>query len=263
MTAARYVPKQVVQKAALSAWIARLGAVTPEAVAEREQIPVAQAREQLDEATGLGLLERKPILVGYSALYMITSAGRKLARKHQDAGNYRYPSGINRCHVTIKNARHLIACASVAAAMERRYPDHRVCGELELRRDEREQGRRLITMDIQNRNGRRFHSPDIMIWPPGAPGGIDAEKDADAEPEVSPLPIAVEVELTKKSKEELTGICRALARCRHIQGTLYFAETQKIEEKLLETIEQLKAQEVIIVNPLSEIVSSLPGFDLS
>jgi len=251
MTAATYVPQQVVQEAALTAWTTRLGAVTPEALAERDEIDVAEARERLDRAAGSGLLERKPILVGYSALYTVTVAGRKLARKHQDAGGYSYHSGISTCHVTIKNARHLIACAGVAAALERRYPGHRVIGELELRRDEREQGRRLIAMEIQSPVGRRSHSPDIVIWPPAAPG----------EPE--PLPIAVEVELTKKPKEELTAICRALARCRHIQATLYFAETQKIEEKLLDTIERLKAHEMIVVNPLSEIVSSLPGFDLS
>jgi hypothetical protein len=249
-TAATYVPQQVVQKAALIAWTTKLGAVTPEAVAEREQVPVAVARERLDEAAGLGLLERKPILVGYSALYTVTVAGRKLARRHQDAGGYSYLSGIRKCHVTIKNARHLIACAGVAAALERRYPDHRVIGELELRRDEREQGRRLIGMDIQSPVGRRSHSPDIVIWPPAAPGAPE------------PLPVAVEVELTKKSKEELTEICRALARCRHIEATLYFAETPKIEARLLDVIERLKAHEMIVVNPLSEIVRSLPGFDL-
>jgi hypothetical protein len=253
MTAAsaRYVPQHVMQQAALIAWTTRLGAVTPEAVAEHEQVPVAEAQERLDEAAGLGLLERKAILVGYSALYTVTVAGRKLARKYQETGDYKYVSGIKKCHVTIKSARHLIACASVAATLERRYPDHRVCGELELHKDEREQGHRLVSVEIQSRIGRQSHAPDIVIWPPDEPG------------EPQSLPIAVEVELTKKSMEELTEICRALARCRQIQATLYFAETQKIEEKLLAVIERLKAQEIIVVNPLSEIVQSLSGFDLS
>ncbi len=65
-----------------------------------------------------------------------------------------------------------------------------------------------------------------------------------------------------KSKEELTAICRAFARSRHIEGALYYAETTKIEERLFDTIEGLKAEEMVVVNPLSEIVKSLPGFGL-
>jgi hypothetical protein len=34
------------------------------------------------------------------------------------------------------------------------------------------------------------------------------------------LPIAVEVELTLKSKQELTAILRAWANCRHIEAAL-------------------------------------------
>ncbi|MGA8690435.1 MAG: hypothetical protein WB662_11150 [Methyloceanibacter sp.] len=77
------------------------------------------------------------------------------------------------------------------------------------------------------------------------------------------MPIAVEVELTLTSKQELTAILRAWARCRYIEAALYFAETVKIEEKLLDTIEELKANDMIVVNPLSEMVRSLPCFELS
>jgi hypothetical protein len=77
------------------------------------------------------------------------------------------------------------------------------------------------------------------------------------------LPIAVEVELTLKSKQELVAILRAWANCRHIEAALYYAETVKVEEKLLDVIEELKADDMIVVNPLSEMVKALPGFDLS
>jgi len=43
---------------------------------------------------------------------------------------------------------------------------------------------------------------------------------------------------------------------------LYFAETRKIEEKLLDVVEELKAEEEIVVNPLSEILKPQPGFPL-
>jgi hypothetical protein len=65
-----------------------------------------------------------------------------------------------------------------------------------------------------------------------------------------------------KSKEELTAICRAFARSRHIEGALYYAETTKIEEKLFDTIEEVQGEAMVAVNPLSEIVKSLPGFEL-
>jgi hypothetical protein len=77
------------------------------------------------------------------------------------------------------------------------------------------------------------------------------------------LPIAVEVELTPKDKELLTAICRAWLEARHIKMVLYYAETRRVEKNLLATIEDLKAEAMIVVKPLSEILESLPGFDLS
>ncbi len=74
--------------------------------------------------------------------------------------------------------------------------------------------------------------------------------------------MAVEVELTSKAKEELVENLRAWARCRTIEAVLYFAETRKIEEKLLDVIEALKVEEEIVVNPLSEILKPQPGFPL-
>jgi hypothetical protein len=249
MTAA-HVPQQAIQRARTIAWTTALGAITPEALSERDALSLAVAKERLDEAVGLGLMDKHSVLVGYSDLYTATIAGRKLARKHADVGGYSYPDGLRTARVTIKEARHTIACASVAAALERRYPDHRVIGERELHRDESSHKRRLASVEIRRHGQVRSHYPDLVIWPPAVAGSP------------TPLPIAVEVELTMKSKEELTAICRAFARSRHIEGALYYAETTKIEERLFDTIEGLKAEEMVVVNPLSEIVKSLPGFGL-
>jgi hypothetical protein len=250
MSIATHVPQQAVERAATVAWTTGLNAITAEALAERNEIPIAVAQDRLDEAVRLEVMEKKPILVGYPALYVVTNYGRRFARKHETAGAYTYPLEITKCRATIKSARHMIACASVAAALERRYPDHRVIGEQVLRKEEREQKYPLISVGIQNGTWKRFHSPDLVIWPPGVGG------------EPPPLPVAVEVELSLKKKEELIAICRGLARCRSIEATLYYAENRKIEEKLLDVIEKLKAEEMIIVNPLSEIIEPLPGFPL-
>lgn len=252
MSMTKYVPQQVLERAAIVAWTTGLSAITAEALAERNELSVAEARECLDEAVRLEVMEKRSILVGYSPLYTATNYGRRLARKHEVDGGYTYPLGLKKCTVAIGSARHTIACSSVAAALQRRYPNHRIIGDRELRKEECEQKYPLISVDVASYTGRRFHSPDLVIWPPVTPG----------EPEV-PLPVAVEVELTLKTKEELTEICRAMSFCRHIEAALYYAETTKIEEKLLDVITELKAEDKIVVNPLSEIVGSLPGFNLS
>jgi hypothetical protein len=251
MTTTAYVSEKVIQRARTIAWATALGAITPEALAERDELNIDVARELLDQAVALELMEKHSILVGYSDLYTVTVAGRRLARKHAGVGEYSYPDGLRTARATIKLARQTIARASVVAALERRYPDHRIISERELYHDEREQKRRLASVDVRHQGETRYHCPDIVIWPPSQPG------------ESQPLPIAVEVELTMKSKEYLRAICRAFARSRYIEVALCYAETTKLEERLLDTIAELKAEEMIVVNPLSEIVRGpLPGFEL-
>jgi hypothetical protein len=77
------------------------------------------------------------------------------------------------------------------------------------------------------------------------------------------LPIAVEVELTLKSKQELTAILRAWANCRHIEAALYFAETVQIEEKLMDMIDELKIEDWVVVDPLSEVAKEWAGFEMT
>jgi hypothetical protein len=138
----------------------------------------------------------------------------------------------------------------VIAALERAYPDCRVIAERELHREEYAQQRRLGSVSVHRYGQTRSHYPDIVLWEPPTAG------------EPPPLPIAVEVELTMKSKEELTAICRAFARSRDIAVVVYFAETTRLKERLLDTIERLEAEERIWVIPLSMVVQSLPGFEL-
>src|SRR5580704_17246654 len=118
-----YAPQRVIQRAEMIAWVETLGAITAEALAVREELSTDVARERLDEAVELGLLDRHSVLVGYSDLYVASTAGRRFARKHADAGGYSYPEGLRAARVTIKETRHLIACVSVVAALECRYLD--------------------------------------------------------------------------------------------------------------------------------------------
>jgi hypothetical protein len=251
-TAATYVPQQVIERGRTIAWLAALGAGTAEALAVRDELSVVRAQGLLDEATGLELLEKHSVLVGYSDLYSATYAGRKLARRYAEAGGYAYVEGLRPAHVTIREARHAIATASVVAALEHRYPDYRIIGERQLHLEEREQKRRLASVEVRLRGGTRSKFPDAVVWPP-----------AVSEEEEIPLPIAVEVELTHKSREYLRARCRAMANSHLIEATLYYVEDKKVEEKLLEVIEELKAEDMIVVNPLSAIIDPIPGFPLT
>jgi hypothetical protein len=222
------------ERVAMLQWAARMGAVTAEALAERQGITLASARSRLQAAVRDRLLSRWRPLVGQPALYAITRAGLH-------ASGLR---GLDPCRVSPANALHLIACARVAAAVERCYPDHRVLGERELRRDERELGVRIASARLGTgpEGGPQLHRPDLVLWPVGADGG---------------LPVAVEVELTIKSPRRLAAICTAWARCRCVAGVLYLAAPE-VERALERALERVDAGERIAVVPLEALPGSPP-----
>jgi hypothetical protein len=171
-----------------------------------------------------GLLSRSRPLAGEPALYTITRAGLRVSGVH----------GLDPCRVTVANAPHAIACAGVAAALERSYPDHRVLGERELRRDERARGVELASARLGRApdGGPLLHRPDLVLWPVGVG-----------------LPVAVEVELTIKAPRRLRAICTAWARCRCVSGVLYLAPPE-VGRALARAIERINARERIVVVPL-------------
>ena len=142
------------------------------------------------------------------------------------------------------NAQHLIACAGVAAGLERCYPDHHVLGERDLRRRERERGAALASARMGSAPGgeQLLHRPDLVLWP----------REGDAG-----LPVAVEVELAVKAPRRLASICRAWARCRDIAGVLYLAAPEA-ERALVRAIEQTDAAARILVVPLAALPGGAP-----
>lgn len=210
-------------------WTARIGAVTAEALAERADLTLPSARARLRAAERVQLLARKRPLTGQPALYTVTPAGMRL-------------SGLRRldpCRVSASNAGHLIACARVAAALERCYPDQRVLGERELRRDERERGAELASARLcPGPDGtRQIHRPDLVLWPDLADEG---------------MPVAVEVELSVKAPRRLADICRAWARCRCVAGVLYLVAPQ-VRGALERAIAEAQAGERIVVVGLDSL----------
>ncbi len=234
------------ERAALIRWVAGLGAVTAEAVSEHLGVSVASARGRLGAAEGDRLLQRHRPLTGRPALYTVTRAGLRAAGVR----------GLDPCRVSASAALHLIECARVAAALERCYPDHRVQGERELRREEHECHRALASAELGGvrveRGGRSAahsrdwsvghsrHCPDLVLWPTNPAGG---------------LPVAVEVELTVKAPERLAAICLAWARADCVAGALYLAPPE-VERAVQRAIDRAHAHERVVVVPLEALPSA-------
>jgi hypothetical protein len=204
-------------------WTVRFGVVTAEAVAVHGGWTLASARGRLCAAERAGLLTSRRVLADASPLYTATRAGLRASAVR----------ALEPCRVSVSAAPHAIACANVAAALERAYPDHHVSGERELRRDEREAGTALASACLGGEPGGRElrHRPDLVLWP-NSPG--------------EELPIAVEVELTVKAPARLLEICRAWARCRCVAGTLYLASLE-VQRPLSRAIERAHAGERIVL----------------
>jgi hypothetical protein len=190
------------ERVAMVQWAGRLGAVTAEALAEREVCTPASARGRLQAARRAGLLSCARPLHGRPPIYTATPAGLRATGL----------GGLDPSRVSASNAAHAIECAAVAVRLERAYPDHSVMGERQLRGEERAHGAALASavLGIRPDGAPLLHRPDLVLWP--------AETTARGS-----LPLAVEVELTVKAPQRLLEICRAWARCRCVAGVIYLA----------------------------------------
>ncbi len=234
----RQGPTPARQRGFLLSWTASIGAVTAEALADLQRGTLASARSRLTAAVRAGRLRRHRPLAGHPSLYTITRAGLR-------SGGLR---GLEPCRVSAANAMHLITCARVAALLAGAYPDHRVAGERELRRDERDFGASLASARLGTQSPGRspLHRPDLVLWP----GALGASGHACGDSRTRHRPVAVEVELTVKAHDRLTEICRAWARCRDVAGVIYVAAPET-ERALARAIAEADAEERVVVVPLS------------
>jgi hypothetical protein len=219
-------------RAEIVCWTAGLGAITAESLAIRLQVSIPSARARLLVAQRERLLVRQRPLVDRPALYTVTRRGLRAVSAR----------GLDPARVSAGGAAHLIECARVAAMLERGYPDHRVAGERELRRDEREQGRALASAELgADSHGRLLpHRPDLVLWPHDSHVG---------------LPVAIEVELTVKAPDRLLRICRGWARARCIAGVVYLA-APAVERALTRAVEGARAHERIAIVPLDALAEA-------
>ncbi len=204
-------------------WIGSLGGVSAEALAYRLDVSLASARGRLSVARRNGWIASSRPLAGRPALYTATAAGLRACGAR----------GIEPACVSAAGAAHLLACAHVAAALERCYPEHRVLGERELRHHEREHDHRCACAELGvGAHGEpQLHRCDLVLWPHAHPGT---------------MAVAVEVELSTKAPVRLAAICRAWARSREIAGVLYLAP-QNVARALQRAVDRAQAQERIVI----------------
>jgi hypothetical protein len=208
------------------AWVACIGAVTAEALAARERRSTASARGRLLAAERERLLVRGGPLRGRPCLYALTRRGLRTCGWE----------ALAPIRLSAATAAHMIACAEVAVALERAYPEHRVTGEPELRLRERGHGAPLASATLAGRGaGARLHRPDLVLWPRRAA-----------------LPVAVEVELSLKAPRRLAEICRAWARCHRVAGVLYVVAPH-VADALARAIERAGAERRIAAVALASI----------
>ncbi len=219
-------------RAELVEWVARLGAVTAKALAERDGCTVQAARGRLQGAGQSGLLSSSRPLEGRPAIYTATAAGLRAAELER----------LGPGRVSTANAAHAIACADVGVTLENAYPDYRVAGERWLRGEESD-GTPLASAILARRadGSPLLHRPDLVLW------SMSHESVAEA-----PLPIAVEVELTVKAPSKLLEICRAWARCDCVEAVAYFAAPHVLRP-LGRAIAKAHAEEWIVVLDLEAL----------
>jgi hypothetical protein len=217
------------ERMAMLRWAVQIGAVTAEALAHRDCTTLTSARSRLGCARAEGMLVAHRLLTDRPTLYTATSGGVRACGLE----------GFAPCRVSVAGAQHMIACAHVAAVLERGYPGHAVIGERELRRRERA-ARTAIASAVLSRmsdRGQLLHRPDLAVCP--AAGGRG-------------LPLAVEVELTIKAPRRLAEICRAWARSRRVEGVLYIAPAA-VRRALERAIAAAQAGERIVVVALEDL----------
>jgi hypothetical protein len=210
-------------------WTARIGAVTAEGLAHLKGIGVASARGRLSVATHERLLARHRLLADRPALYTVTRAGLRATGL----------TGLETCRISAANSLHTIACSHAAAELQGRYPDQRVVGERELRREERRLGAPMASAILRHGDAHRatLHRPDLVLWPASG----EHEK-----------PVAVEVELTIKAPRRLEEICRAWARSRDVSGVLYLAPPA-VERAVCRAVDKVQGADRVLVLSLDAL----------
>ena len=210
------------------AWIGRHGVATIENLSVRFGVPERSVARVLRSAAASGLVRRAGRPSEQPALFTLTLAGLEAARLTQ----------LRPCPVAPRAEGHLRAVASTAVWLECRFRES--CWILSER--ELHAGGDPVAIDprrvgpyVHHAGGTRKR-PDLLVRPRSTTGG---------------LPMAVEVELSRKSADLLRAICLAWKHCPAVAGVLYLA-APRVLGPLDRAVEEAGAGRRITVLALQE-----------
>ena len=210
------------------AWIGRHGVATIENLSVRFGVSERSVARVLRSAAACGLVRRAGRPSEQPALFTLTLAGLEAGGLTQ----------LRPCPVAPRAEGHLRAVASTAVWLECRLREScSILSERELHAgaDQVAIDPRRVGPYVHHAGGARKR-PDLLVRPRSTTGG---------------LPMAVEVELSRKSADLLRAICLAWKQCPAVAGVLYLA-APRVLAPLERAVEEAGARGRITVLALHE-----------
>lgn len=211
-------------------WAARHGVASSEDLATRFAVPAATVDRMLAGSVRAGLVRVAGVLAGEPELWVSTALGLRAVGLPD----------LRLCPAAPRAEGHLRAVAATAVWLEVRFGStHDVLSERELEQFARARGRVAYGPRVSpyvNHGRGAYKRPDLLVVPRIAAGG---------------LPVAVEVELTRKSQQWLEAICLAWRHCADVAAVVYLASPEVLAPLSL-AVERTGAQERVLVTALAD-----------
>lgn len=209
-------------------WIGRHGVATAENLGIRFELSERCVRRALRPACAARIARCTRTTAHEPELFVLTRAGLRAAGLPQ----------LRECRVAPRTEGHLRAVACTATWLECHLAGScEVLNERELHRSSSRLGRGFAAASpyVHHGGGARKR-PDLLINPVSPVDG---------------LPVAVEVELSRKSTASLDAICMAWKHCPGVAGVLYVAAPFLLTP-LWQAIERTGAERRVIVLALAD-----------
>jgi hypothetical protein len=214
---------------AIAEWVGRQGAVRAEHVMTRFSTGRTATYRRLHELIEFGLLRRQRVLYNDGGLLTATADGLRCA-------------GLDRltpARVTLAMVQHLIASAAFAAELEPRLVDARLLSDREHRAAENAAGEPIASAIIAARRDGHdaLHRPDFALV---KRDGVEV--------------VAVEIELTLKSRTRIERILRGYLRNQNVSAIRYHAPPP-IGDAVRRAARAVGADDILDVMPLPSAVA--------
>jgi hypothetical protein len=179
-------------------WIGRHGVVRAEHVMTRFSIGRTATYRRLHELVDHGLLRRHRLLYNDGGLLTASAEGLRWAQLDR----------LTPPRISLALVPHMIASAALAAELEPQLVHETLLSDREHRAAENAAGRPLASA-VLGSDHARLHRPDFALL------GADGERV-----------VAIEVELTLKSRARLERIMRGYLRNRNVASVRYYTPPQ-------------------------------------